>query len=838
MDLSYFVLNGQSYTISAEMRHALSDRLPALPLGPGLPAIRKRLFVCADSYGRQRGLTLFEPTEHESANFADAVRVATQLEPDLFATFIDTGVGQWGSQQRPMIAWVEDWVRGLPLDTVLSQPRLGLTATQLRGLILRLAGCLQALRSIGAVHGHISSRDVILYEPRPGSLNPTSSFKLVDLSQSKLVTADELEESQIDELLFSDDSAILEILAQAHNHVLRQPDTSSEQRSWLKNLGDYLISASTDLAGGNATVDPASLKAIGESRATGISKPSPSLTHPFDYISAEHIASDELLYRIFADSCPWIEEVSRPNPTLVEGPRGCGKSMLLRWLSIRTQLAGDPTHRRLDNFEVGAFYVSCTAELQSRLGHLDSIEKALRFEDRIVHYFNLVVLREVVTTLRLMSSTNVTPWGIDARFGRSLFDTFAGYLTGSTTLFAGVDAMEQLSDLCGKELKIAQDALRDAEAPERLTPPSFLSDLAAFLARNSPFFVNHRVTFCLDDYSVHRIPEPVQQVLNRVVFGLRSAHYIFKISAENRGFFPFDTRGARIDGEREMTRVDIGKEFVNLNSAEAPRRFARDLLANRLAAAGWEASPEELIGVDSISQFDFARAARDAAHKRTPRPLYSGLPCIADLCSGDVATLLHVYRRILEAANAGPDTKTRIADRIQHDAIRSVSREMLSLVRSHQPFGQQMLNVAQEFCGLARFALENGLVQERGSLEPMKRTRIEVDGLSLPNLELGDSVESGLVKELMRRAIFIDIGPGSARHAEKVTTRLMLRRIFLPAFQLSLAKNGQFMWSEAKFLRFLQDPAGVRRIEQQALLRQLDPHQEQPQLDLVEDGER
>ncbi|GAA3822729.1 ORC-CDC6 family AAA ATPase [Cellulomonas soli] len=822
---SNFVLNGRTLTVSAELRHIMSERLPTIGLATPAKVPAKSLHVSSDEYGRQCALTVF--TGHDAPTTAElrgAARVAALVEGQGFASLVDVGSGYWEDSTDPSMAWVERWVRGLPLDTILTKRADEFSCTHLQRLMVDLAESMNALRAIGAVHGAMSSRNIILFRPQSNSLHPESYFTVVDLANARVLSEDEFADGRADAIRVEEDRAVLEILAHAHNTLIRNAELSRSQQGWLWQLGDFLVAASQDLES-MAPIEPSTLLELAQNRshAHGVSpSESSQLGDPFDYISAEHIASDELLYRIFADSCPWIDEVARPDPNLITGPRGCGKSMILRWLSIKTQLAGDPTGARLDALQVGAFYVSCTAEIQSQVAVFDSRAVALAAESKLIHYLNLVVAREVVATLQQMKVASRPEWGIDGRFSAFVFEFIREELAPGVVPIAGIDSLTQAYDIVAAQLRVAQEYLRGGRPPTRVTTPDFLNAMSSLLARETTFFAQHRVTFCLDDYSTHRVPEPVQQVLNRVIFGLRSANYIFKISAENRGFYPYDRANARIDVEREMKSINFGAAFVSLGSSESSGKalkFSSDLLANRLRAAGWKGTPQELLGATSKSNAQFAREASAAARDEGPRPMYAGLPCISDLCSGDMSTLLLVYRRIFDLGDVNRDSSALVAERVQNDAIRLISREMLQAIRTHEPHGQRMLTIAQEFCRLARFALEHGTVVEHGEAVPMKRTRIEIDGLSLPELELGNAAEGSVVKELIRRAIFIDLGPGDSRHAERVTTRLMMRRIYLPAFQLSLAKNGQFAWPEKQFLRFLQDPAGVRVAEQRKITR-------------------
>ena len=52
-----------------------------------------------------------------------------------------------------------------------------------------------------------------------------------------------------------------------------------------------------------------------------------------------------------------------------------------------------------------------------------------------------------------------------------------------------------------------------------------------------------------------------------------------------------------------------------------------------------------------------------------------------------------------------------------------------------------------------------------------------------------DEWQKGLYRELIKRAIFIDMNSGLSRHSNITTVRWHFRRVFLPAFNAALAKN-------------------------------------------------
>lgn len=79
-----------------------------------------------------------------------------------------------------------------------------------------------------------------------------------------------------------------------------------------------------------------------------------------------------------------------------------------------------------------------------------------------------------------------------------------------------------------------------------------------------PYFATRTIAFLIDDFSVHRLPEDVQVILNRVVWERRSTH-IFKLSAEKYGARLTDNFDATAELSRELTEIDCGNRQLQFD---------------------------------------------------------------------------------------------------------------------------------------------------------------------------------------------------------------------------------------------------------------------------------
>lgn len=758
--------------------------------------------LTSSSRGAYRVVTLAKPTAATARRYAEAATLAAQLEEhEVFAQFAASGPTTAGDSEY--MAWAERWVRGVRLEDHLAAWPRAFSVTDLQQLVLDLTEALSALRKLGLVHGALTTRSIIWAEPLAGAMEPRYRYKVADLSTLRVKTKGEPSE---------DDLAVLRVVASGFNSLVGRSDLAPEARRYLRRLRDFIVKASEDLERGDLLA-LAPMRTLSEPQMDVPIAAATTLSDPFNFLSTEHFNSDVLVHRLFAES-PWIDEVARPIPTLIVGPRGCGKSMVLRWLSVRTQLAGPEPVEALDGLEVGGFYVSCASEVQSRVARFAEKVAAQANKVSLIHYLNMVLLREVVSTLSQMSLVDAPHWGVTDAAGQALWQFVTTEVNPTAVSAAGVPVWDQLRDVAHAQLNLAHDALEGRSGPPRFTVGSFAHDLARTLTERVPYFAKRRVAYCLDDYSSHRIPESVQEVFNEVVFSVRSGNHVFKISAENKGFHPYTSNGARIDIQRELVEIDFGSFYLEAMDSDRRRvhKFSRDLLANRLEAAGWKGTPEQLIGSSALSGVEFARRARDGK-----RPKYSGLDAISELCTGDVAHLILVYKNIFREGRANKTQTTMIDAKHQDKAIRDTSRYLIELIRSHVPQGVRMLALVEHFAQLAKWAQNNGpLLSAHGGEEPRMQTRIEIDGLIIDDV-LGkqSKPEDPFIRELLRRAIFVELKPGVARRGvgtnAQNSTRLQLRRIYLPAHELSYSKNLAWTWTRHQFKEFLTDPEDFGR---------------------------
>jgi energy-coupling factor transporter ATP-binding protein EcfA2 len=801
--------------IPEEMRARLSDPrslptsitlnsrsyVPQSVLGSGFKSV---VWLATDDRGRERALKLALYEDYRSRSYQGELSRAARLERyPAFARLEDAGrtvLELADGGEFDCVVFVEEYVAGIALDQFLKTRQQEVTPSFFLAYVRGIFGALAALEAQGLAHDDLHMAYVIVAESPEGSLDKECTFKVIDLGSVK--------PSEAVTKPLHDFDRVVEHLVEIYNRIVQRRVGTRRDRRLLSECVE-LFRRMTESDAGVALRKPVDVVAAFESAdsrsaaRTGLG--GQAMTSPFEFVSAENISDDQVFIELFAET-PWLSRVASRDAYLITGPRGCGKSTLMRWLALKTQLLR-PTPD-LDGFGIAGFFISCSASLEGRFGWMRDEHVVERHQDDLVHYFNLVLATEVIDTLIAMQEHPAAnaAWAITGDTERLVLDFLQEALGAYSAPLRGASRLRQALELVERERVTCDLRMRRGGSGGARTVPAFISDFAAFLVDVIPYFKNHRITFLVDDFTARRVHPPVQKVLNQVIWGQRSQHHLFKVTSEKNGTILTDVNGQPYELTRELTPVDIGREYLSL--AEGPsltvaRAFATKLLDNRLDIAKYTSDARTLLGDSVLEAGTLDRALRFSGG----RSQYHGLKTIADLCSGDISTLLGVYRAIFDGGHVARTTSQMVKPSVQHDAIVRASTEQVNVIKRHVPQGREMRLVVQEFGTLVGNVLRDGKLirQSGGRIEPPAIPRIEVDdeGHAEEVLE-GELAE--LYEELVRRGIFIEMEAGRSRRGHVPTLRWQLRRVYLPSFGAALKKNVALKLSPAEFKWFLESP--------------------------------
>lgn len=764
-----------------------------------------------DEYGGEVAIKFTIYEDYMNRSYLEEAERARKLRGrGPFADFIDSGlinITISDDKEEKFVCFIEEWVDGWTLPDYLKEN--GASASFMMNYIRGMCEALNILKAMRFRHDDLHLSNVMLARPREGDLPPLE-LKVKVIDTGSLKSSDSPLHKDKDDFRW-----FTEHLIDIRNSIRRRKLLPLSERRFIKEIDphlDRMIEEDRSVA----LWEPVKVLSQFENAWTRAHYPQAEeeirLRDPFDYITAEHIVSDKLLVDLFAESCPWVKDVSSPNPILLTGPRGCGKSTVLRRLSLRGLLYKNAED--ITESQIAGFYISCSSDLRNRLGWLTTEGAVHRFKREIIHYFNLLLTREIIQTLSIICQNRYR----EELFGfgkaeeiniHSFVMDKLGITAPELLRLQGVSYMQHALEIIESEMDKCYENMIQGVGISRATDTTFITVFTRFLCNNIRYFGERKLAFLIDDFSVHRLPKPVQVILNPIIWD-RQATHIFKISAEKYGAVGIDELEGLAELTRELREIDCGQFYISLRN-KASRQFARDLLAIRLHLSGYEGTPEQVLGHSIYEEGSLGKALRFRAAK--PGRIddqYYGLETIADTCSGDISNLLEIYRRIFEKGKVNAQTKEMVPPNVQHAAIESVSRDLLTLIKFYVPYGAEMHNVVYKFGNLSRRILREGKLQKKGDgWIPSETSRIEVDQPpGQPGEELTDAQQE-LMDELIRRAIFIEMEIGRARHRFTPTLRWQLRRIYCPAFGSSLAKNTAVKLTPSEFKWFLIDPEKV-----------------------------
>ena len=763
-----------------------------------------------DRFDRQYAVKLVHKSDYKDYSLEAEVLRTKSLSPRFAEIHFYGELKVFGSDipQPNVFAVVSQWIAGVQLKDYISSLKTSLGTREFIELTKQFCEALALLEEQSLCHNDLHDQNILISRERQGpDLAEELVLRIIDMgsmtTKERKVTLlqrwrndlEVLQENSSDELAIekrrsfnawferTDQEWVVSHLVSLVNTANRlNHDLPVKEKRFFDELPKLLLKmVDADLS---IRIDsPQLMYGEVERLLQRMSEPpQPTLTNPFEYISAELIRNDETLTLLFSKECPWYKRCFSTDPIYLYGPRGCGKTTVLRMLSLPVVLSERNSKEIFQGRQYIGIYISCTEVLRSRF-LLFPEERYETIEADLITFFTCLLTEALLDTLELLRDDNLIH---KSKFSVGFTNERARHVS---EIVCDKFSLEPLGGklkgvswlvYAKKRLTVFRNDLwqRMLTTPTASTPnPMLLFDLCSELETAFPLLREKHLAFLLDDYSNQRIPAKLQRVLNQTISFAKQGNPIFKVSSEYQGV---DLDG--IQEGREVVEINVGAEYVDLGEV-ARAGFLEDVLNIRFHRSGRSHKVKDLLGIANVSQGIPLARAINAANKGDKPVYYHGVDTIAELCSGDLAMALNLVRQIDDLSIP---TKLYVSPKQQHEIIHRYSDREHMYLRYHSPYGAEMSNIADALCWLAHEAAVTKTSKKDGVAEPMIKTHLDIKGTSLAELkpELKE-----LMNALVKWGAIFTLDTSRTRYGSEGTERYQIRRILLAKYIAPLSRR-------------------------------------------------
>ena len=528
---------------------------------------------------------------------------------------------------------------------------------------------------------------------------------------------------------------------------------------------------------------------------------STDLSDPFDYLSCEQVRAHSLLRALYSDHFLGLDLVKSISNVILTGPRGCGKSTVLKSSSIQHLIQTNEDSPNEVEF-IGIYY-RCD-DLYFTFPRYELPKDRPEAFDIPIHFITVSLLLETLTVLIAWSNKYFVKEF--KKQERSLTEKLAEILGyKNPTSYPNFKALIATLNKERKRAKKRQGRLHLKDEPiEDFFGVEILGKCCEQLANTFSYLTDRPFFFFIDDYSSPKITNDLQENLNRLVFQ-RSPNIFFKISTES----PVSITNRDLDGKvftesREYNFLNIGTIFLH-TEIKKKQIFLDDVFRRRFSQV--KDYPikalNELIGEGQIKGTENERAREIISSRGQPKPLW-GKKIICDLCSGDIHYAISIVNKMV--SNMGgtdsiksSDESPRIAPKFQNKAIREEAGRFLMNLKGVK-HGARLVNIVDAFGNVAASYLRHRTSKNEQGNPPWQASRIE------PYEELPLSQEaSSIYNELIRYSVFIQDFRGKSKRGN-VVPRLYLRRFLIPHYNLTFSKRDSVHLEHKELEQLLLEP--------------------------------
>ncbi|WP_119421023.1 ORC-CDC6 family AAA ATPase [Desertibaculum subflavum] len=765
--------------------------------------------------------------QHEKSFSEEVTKYARLGSHPNIAELFDAGEGTvfYRDSKIPVYFVIMEWVEGVTLTEFCTTENIN--ANVVYGAILDIASGIQRFEQKNLWHNDLNSDNILVKELTPEELQARHSgsrfiLKIVDTGSALFRQA--FRTHALNDLAFLARHIDTLVLAARKSSA----STPKEDLFFLDNLAKIVSRLSDENPARRLRSAEETISALTQLRRQSylLSEETVAiLQYPFEYLNANDFPSDALIWRLFSNRFPWVRDtiMVAAQSTLITGPRGSGKTMILKCMRLKTRLASfSPSESngtvsdQIDSDSFIGFFVSARLEIGNH-SPITKLPPWMTKEETVLYFFHLLYLYEICDTLLYAKIKNLLVISDIAEFD------FCSFLSSSlgTRVDSLGSAMSAIKDIQSQILLLQFDPQESSP----LLSAKFLSEICAKLKAAVPAFLGKSIVFLLDDFSLPKVPSSVQKTLLPVIWN-SGGGYTFRVTAHSESTEFVDSRHNRYNANRDFREVNLGAEYVNSIDLEKKRTVIHecidDIFKKRFEVSRVPVAQTAQLLLGDRKRWDIAKDIRQRTLDGRIHGLrYYGWDTVVSLCSGDISYLIDLIGKMIDGIDSShfPLSKP-IGIAKQNKVIREYARKELY---SLQDFSVQTCNlyeIALHFGKMSLFKLQRDNVGSEK--RPAEYLRLEIQWANAT-----DEVRNATA-ELLRNGVFVD-GGFSTSSQGILARRLIFRKQFTPAFPTTFRSRDTFPMSARHFLDFVQNPPSfLRRMLSEAGIR---PDQQQLTLD-------
>ncbi|WP_299927817.1 protein kinase [uncultured Pelagimonas sp.] len=719
------------------------------------------------------------------------------------ARLMDCGVDKidLDGTEIPVYFLVMEWIEGRTLGEFLQDEHV--TVTDAYTISTEVAAALDRFERSDLCHNDLNAENVMvvdLSEDELGIRVSRSRVQVKVIDTGSAVFIDDRKPNKISDLKYLGihTSKLIE-------SAKRSREIPLEQQAFLdtlERLASRLRDEDVNRGFSNAKSYIERIRSAFENKQRFEIEANETLNTPFEFLNALDFSDNSTLVgRLFQNDFPWIREsiMGSSQQVLVTGPRGCGKTMILKNMRLRTRLlevSDSPSPELFESIVASedflGFFVSARVEIGNRL-LTRKLPAWAETSENVICYFQLLYALEVIETLVLIKTRFKVEFDLSAELDLlKLVNSSIGFDARSLN-----EAMSDVRVCISSILKCDFDY----GAASILTGGGFLSSISSAFINLHSALAGKTVNFLLDDFSKPKVPAQIQRLLLPLIF-VPGEKYFFKVSAHSKSTENSDDRENQYKANRDFIEVNLGKEFLDYSSSQEGQKSVDKTLTNILSkrfdlsdrGGSQFVEPATVLG-DGPAKI--GEELVGAKNKGTGYN-YRGWNTILSLCSGEVSFVIDVFGRLYESHSVDADFPINATN--QNRVIKELSKNELLNLRDLPQEHSDLYEVARAFGVLSRDKLYNSEVKSGQAVRRAEYTRMEVGQRS----NHGKATDT--LNELIASGVFVD-GGFSQSSSGDVTQRLLFRKIFTPAFPTTWANRDGFNWTQERFLAFASNPS-------------------------------